>query len=139
MTSDIQIINVEDKNKDILLPFIEKMGSSSQTFRYFQTRSIKNVLLNHELTLVLVRDKSVIGYGHLDREDKLWLGICVIEGETGKGYGKVIMEELLKNQTEPIYLSVDKENKSAIKLYEKYGFDVVQEKYDTLVMTKYVL
>ena len=137
MTSDIQIINVEDKNKDILLPFIEKMGSSSQTFRYFQTRSIKNVLLNHELTLVLVRDKSVIGYGHLDREDKLWLGICVIEGETGKGYGKVIMEELLKNQTEPIYLSVDKDNEPAIKMYRNYGFVPVEENLNNFIMIKY--
>ena len=67
--------------------------------------------------------------GHLDLEDDIvWLGICVENlPYQGKGYGNKMMEKLMNSTTKPIQLSVDKENKRAISLYEKLGFNIFNE------------
>ena len=125
--SGIEVVHVTDQNKSILSQFIDNMGSSSDSFRYFKTRTI-DAIKNHEKTLVLVREDDIVAYGHLDREDKLWLGICVVDTETGKGYGQMMMDYLLDDQKEPIYLTVDKSNLRAVHLYEKYGFRLCEER-----------
>jgi len=133
--SGIEVVRVTDQNKSILSQFIDNMGSSSDSFRYFKTRTI-DAIKNHEKTLVLVREDDIVAYGHLDREDKLWLGICVVDTETGKGYGQMMMDYLLDDQKEPIYLTVDKANIRAVHLYEKYGFKPVRNEQTFIVMEK---
>lgn len=133
--NDIEVVHVTEENKNILSQFIDRMGSSCNSFRYFKTRTL-DVIKNHEKTLVFVRGDDTIAYGHLDREDRLWLGICIVDKETGNGYGKMMMDRLLDDQKEPIYLTVDRTNHRAIDLYEKYGFRPVNHEQNFIVMEK---
>ena len=105
--------------------FIESMGDSSHSFRYYSSRNPDEVIENHIVTFLLF-DDDYVGYGHLDREnDKVWLGICVKEGFKGKGYGKKIMEKLVTSYDGDIYLSVDKDNQHATNLYEIFSFEEI--------------
>jgi len=131
----MRFVNVSEKNIPLLKEFIEKMGEASLSFRYFQTRSIE-VIKNHLLTVLLLDSlENPIAYGHLDPEnDVIWLGICVLPEQMGKGYGNKMMEYLLKCAGElnvdSISLTVDNNNLSAIKLYEKFKFKIEAELKD---------
>jgi len=114
---------------------MEKMGDSSKTFRYYSKRKPEEAISNHIVTLLLF-DGFLVGYGHLDKEGgKVWLGVCVSEGYHGKGYGKKIMEKLISSYNGDIHLSVDKNNKKALSLYEKFSFKKVK-KDDTVFYMK---
>lgn len=124
----MRIVKIDDSNIGLLDGFIANLGESSKTFRYFNTRDV-TVIKNHLATIMMTDDQGYIpySYGHLEPFDnKIWLGICVSEDYVGKGFGKVMLNELIKiakiNKVEVISLSVDKDNISAIKLYEKNNF-----------------
>ena len=117
--------------------FISNCGKSKETFSYFEKRNLK-VLENHLLTLLLFKNNEPVGYGHLDKEkETIWLGICIIEKELKKGYGKIIMKELLsfadKNKIN-LNLSVFKTNIAAYKLYQKFGFKIVKKDENNIYM-----
>ena len=132
----MRLLPVNLENLQYLHDFIENMGSSSANFRYFLKREPEKVLLNHLVT-VLLFDQEAVGYGHLDKEEgKIWLGICVKEGNYGKGYGKTIMKELIASYEGDIYLSVDKDNHRAHKLYELFGFKKIRENDTMYYMIK---
>ena len=126
----IQKISVE--NLEILDKFISKIGKSRLTFRYFDKRIPKEAIKTHLFTIVLLdsangRYKSPVAYGHLDKEgEKVWLGVCVIDSCIGKGYGNIIMKELLNFYDGEIYLSVDEDNIKAINMYKKNKFTNVE-------------
>lgn len=106
------------------------------TFRYWDSRP-RSVINNHIYTTVKTNNNhKIVGYGHLDKEqDRVWLGICVLEQYQGMGYGKKIMEELLENRGNcDLYLTVDKDNYIARKLYESFGFKLIKE--DTVLYLK---
>jgi ribosomal protein S18 acetylase RimI-like enzyme len=74
-----------------------------------------------------------VAYGHLDlSDDVIWLGICVSENQVGKGYGHLVMEDLIqKADSEDILeitLQVDKVNNNAVNLYKKFNFITSEEK-----------
>lgn len=84
-------------------------------------------------------DGKPIGYGHLDKDPsdkKTWLGIALCEKSCGKGLGKKIMEKLLDNHPEDIYLSVDSLNIAGQKLYSKFGFEIIKSKSNIIYMKK---
>lgn len=122
-------ISIEDE-KD-LVSFLSNAGSSLNTFRYFSTRTL-SILNNHLTTILLYEDEKPAGYGHLDKDgETIWLGICVSENKERKGYGKLIMDRLIKEaqlrNISLINLSVDINNHSALKMYVKYGFKICNE------------
>jgi len=132
------IFNIIKKdNIDLLKKFIKLNNSSF--FRYYDTRDIK-IIKNHIITIILVDNENIIGYGHLDFENKMWLGICVLKKYRGNGYGKNIMEYLIeyayKKNVDYIHLTVDKNNNIAKKIYEKYNFKVIEEKKNIYLMKK---
>ena len=122
----INIINFE--NIYLLENFI--LLNKSKYFRYYCNINI-SIIKNHIITLILTKDNNIIGYGHLDNEKKIWLGICIIEKYRGQGYGTIIINYLIdyaiENKIEKIYLTVDKSNIIAKKLYEKYNFKLVKD------------
>mgnify|MGYP005826578975 FL=1 len=123
----MKFLPINTDNVCYLEDFIESMGDSSPSFRYYSSRNPNEVIKNHISTFLLI-DDGCVGYGHLDKEDeKVWLGICVKEGRKGKGYGKAIMEKLVSSYDGDIYLSVDIDNHVAINLYKTFYF----EKIDT--------
>lgn len=134
-----KIVKVDASNPSLILKFLENAGKSLTSFRYFNSRDL-SVLKNHVATLILVDHGEPVGYGHLDCEnDTVWLGIAVIEKETGKGHGKEIMSNLVACAREAnlatIKLSVDKTNIAGINLYKKFGFVQSGEKENIFFFT----
>jgi len=113
--------------------FLKDAGTSLNTFRYFGKRSLE-VVESHRYTILILNDAHVpVAYGHLDsKDDIVWLGICVSEHQVGKGYGKIIMTDLLNRADAEgileITLQVDKANISAVNLYKKFNFITCDEK-----------
>jgi len=107
-------------------------------FTYYQKRPFQKIL-THEYCIILVNDEGVIGgYGHLDFEKHVWLGIYIGEQFRGKGLSKIILSDLLVNGKklglEFIHLSVYKSNKIAIKAYNKIGFNSYKEDENSYYM-----
>ena len=129
----IKSITNTQEDISLLETFLKDAGISLKTFRYFGKRPL-DVINNHKYTILLLNDNEVpVAYGHLDLSaDIVWLGICVSEYQVGKGYGHLIMEELLKKSDSDgileITLQVDKVNVSAINLYTKFNFITCEEK-----------
>ena len=119
---------ITSSNQDLIDVFLGNAGNSLKTFRYFNKRD-KSVLKNHLITLLYFVDNLPICYGHLDHDvsnGRIWLGVAVIEAFLGKGYGKLMLNDLIEfaktKQVEKIYLSVDRENIKASRLYQKFSF-----------------
>jgi len=120
----------ENPNREALVNnFIQSAGDSLSSFRYFEKRDI-SIINEHHHTVLLYSGQEIIGYGHLDPCDlgKVWLGICLKSGHTGKGLGKMIMKNLTEyadaSGHNQINLSVDISNVGGKKLYEQFGFKV---------------
>ena len=130
-----------DKYSVLFLDFLENEIKGNSDFTYFSKRPI-SVLDNHLITILLITNSEVIGYGHIDKEELNWLGIFISERHRGKGLGDVLLNELLKrskeNNLEIICLSVYKKNKGAFNLYNKKGFKVFNENNISFFMKKYI-
>ena len=126
-----EIISIDYSKKNLVEEFLRNAGSSAGKFRYFATRPIE-VLKNHIVTFVVMYEKKVVGYAHLENENgKTWLGTAVIEDEIGKGIGKMLMDKLFAEAKskgiKKITLTVDKDNTAAFSLYKKYEFTILKE------------
>ena len=135
------IIEITEQNKVLLNNFILN-NKLPDTFRYFNKRNI-DVIKNHLITIILLDKELPFGYAHIDFDDnKYWFGICILENYQGNGYGKKIMEYIFNNEKikniDKIYLTVDKINTVAIKLYTKFNFTIIDEKetYFTMCYSK---
>lgn len=130
----MKFLPINQKNINHLDDFIKIIGSSSDSFRYYNSRD-SSVINNHIVTFLLYDDEFV-GYGHLDEEDnKVWLGICVKEGCHGRGYGKKIMKKLVGHDGD-IYLSVDAINTRAIRLYQLFQFQEIDRTEKVVYMKR---
>jgi GNAT superfamily N-acetyltransferase len=109
-----------------VLSILENNPNVTKTFRYYQTRTSSH-FENHMHHFLVQKENDVIGYGHLDYEEKLWLGMFVTDKFVNKGYGKKILQTLVNLTKQDIFLSVDKDNISAINLYLKSGFKIYDQ------------
>ena len=122
-------INENKNSEQLVKDFIESAGNSLDSFRYFEKRTV-SIIDEHYHTVLLYNGEEIIGYGHLDPCDagRIWLGICLKSGHTGKGLGKIIMKNLTEyadsTGIKQINLSVDISNIGGKKLYEQFGFKV---------------
>jgi ribosomal protein S18 acetylase RimI-like enzyme len=135
------ILEIKQHNKELLDTFIVN-NIFPNTFRYFNKRT-SDIISYHLITLLLMDNETPVGYAHIDFDcDKHWFGICILDKYQGKGYGKMMMQYIFNNEKvkniDKIYLTVDKVNNVAIKLYEKYDFNIINEKntYFTMVKNK---
>jgi RimJ/RimL family protein N-acetyltransferase len=133
----LKIIEINKNNINYLEDFIKNELPS--TFRYFKSRNI-DIIKNHIITIILAENDISIGYAHIDYENKYWFGICLLEEYQGKGLGKKIMEYIFNDEKimnlDEIYLSVDKINEKAIKLYKNYNFKIIEENENFYIMKK---
>jgi|688.fasta_scaffold04394_20 GNAT superfamily N-acetyltransferase len=129
----IKSITNTQEHISLLEAFLNDAGTSLKTFRYFGKRPL-DIIKNHKYTILLLNDNEVpVAYGHLDlSDDVIWLGICVSENHMGKGYGHLVMEDLLQKADSEgileITLQVDKVNYIAVNLYKKFNFITSEEK-----------
>lgn len=114
-------IDIKIDNINLLEDFLNANPESQKQFRYYINRTF-DCLSNHKLTRLYFENNICVGYGHLDFDKFLWLGICVGDKFHRMGYGNLIMDDLLSHTDDDIYLTVDKENISAQELYKKKGF-----------------
>lgn len=99
--------------------------NKSVNFRYYDKRDF-DVINNHIYTSLYYYKDKVIGYGHIDNDgERKWLGIFISSDYRNKGVGNIIMDDLLENGLNEIYLTVDVDNINAIKLYKKKGFKIL--------------
>lgn len=146
----MQFVQVKYPDVKLLKQFIAEAGTSLKSFRYFQKRSLE-VIKNHLCTFLLVDEGKPVVYGHLDisneatiaancgsqekitpTEKTIWLGIAVTEKCLGMGLGVMMMNQLIsfakQNKAMEIKLAVDNDNLSAIKLYKKLDFKLIEKK-----------
>ena len=129
----MRIVRITKEDAPLLEKFLSNAGNSLNSFRYFSKRSTK-ILDQHKITLLIINENEIpVAYGHLDCENEIiWLGNCVIEIEKGKGWGQLMMRSLLNfardKKINNIRLSVDNSNSGAIKLYQKFGFQLLERK-----------
>lgn len=128
----MQFTRVTISNTSLLERFVQRAGKSLETFRYFAKRPF-SIVQNHACTWVIEEDGQVEAYGHLDREgDTVWLGIAVTDHARGKGFGRKMMQRLIDSANAQgipkIKLSVDHVNEAAIRLYERFGFRLIEKR-----------
>jgi GNAT superfamily N-acetyltransferase len=131
---NINIKNITNNQKDleILNNFI--CSNKHDNFRYFEKRPL-SIIQNHIYTSLYLVDNKLVGYGHLDKEnDTIWLGILVSENFRGLKIGSFIMDDLIKQHTGRITLSVDIQNTKAISLYKNKGFNIFETRKNNLIM-----
>lgn len=129
--NDIEVIDVCQLNKtEIYNTFLSNIHDYN--FRYFSNRKI-NCLDNHITTLVLYDTKKskYFGYAHIDYVNKYWLGIYIHPEYQGQYIGTLFLNYLLQYKENyklyKISLTVDLNNKSAINLYIKNNFKIVNQ------------
>lgn len=125
---DVELREIRLSETNLIKEFLFFAGSSLNSFRYFDKRPL-TIISNHVITVLMFKNNQPIGYGHLDRDhDDVWLGIAISELMRGRGYGKILMDYLLKiaknKNIKEVRLSVDKVNREAIGLYSYFGFIV---------------
>ena len=78
------------------------------------------------------------GFGVVD-ESTPELGMAVFDGYRGRGFGTQLMQLLIDSLRDggfgKVSLSVDRRN-PALRLYERFGFEVVREKGNAFTMVK---
>ena len=133
----MKYIQITRDNVELLSKFTS--SEISGHFRYFNHRDVNVCVEQHTYTVVGYIDDVAVSYGHLDYEDRYWLGICVLEEFRGKGYGKDMMKHLInmakKKNLPEINLTVDIDNIAGINLYKKVGFlEVSRDKHITMIL-----
>lgn len=111
---------------DDVLEVLDNNPNVTKTFRYYQSRTSFH-FENHIYHFLAQKKNDIVGYGHLDYDDKLWLGMFVVDKFVGLGYGKKILQTLINFSKKDINLSVDKNNISAINLYLGSGFKIYDQ------------
>ena len=135
----MNIIEINLINQTLLEDFIKKIDSDN--FRYYKNRDL-SCLKNHFYTILLMINNISVGYGHIDYnhlDKKYFLGICILSNYQNNGYGNIIMNCLINKFNETfglseLFLTVDKNNIKAIKLYKKFNFNIYFETNDFYLM-----
>jgi len=126
-------VGVDYKNLNLLKEFIG--NNKNNNFRYYESRKFE-CIENHISTNLYYDGDICVGYGHLDFEEKVWLGILVDSNCKGKGYGNIILDDLISKSKTDIHLTVDKDNLIAKNLYLKKKFEILEEKEKHFLMIK---
>lgn len=103
------------------------INNKSNFFRYYDKRNYDHIKFHVYSALYFYEDK-IFGYGHIDFEEKNWLGIFIAEEFRGKKLSKYIIDDLLEKSPSDVYLTVDLDNIKAINLYKQMKFEIIEKK-----------
>ena len=129
------------------IPIIGKAQVDYMLDRFQSKQSISDQIRSGFLYFLIKEDNQFIGYiGVQQKGDELFLSkIYIKSSERGKGHGKKaiqFIERLAKEKgVRKIALTVNKNNRGAIKAYEKLGFknlgSLIQEIGNGFIMDDY--
>ena len=92
----MSIIELNESNIKYLTDFLE--NDFPTTFRYFNNKTVEQIIKNHYKTLLYIENNMPIGYAHIDYDivnNKYWFGICVLSSHCGKGIGKQLIKKII--------------------------------------------
>ena len=133
----IKLELVTSSNIDIYKLLVKK-SLSDTNFTYFQKRDPLKAIENHCRTIILLVDKQIAGYYHLDQDAlKTWFGIFIVKEYRGKGLGKLLLkdaQEFSLNNKIDLHLMVYENNMNAFKMYQDMKFYIISRKDDKIFM-----
>jgi perosamine synthetase len=124
---NMTMVNIDNHNKEkIYNTFLSKI--TNDNFIYFTKRDV-SCFDNHKKTVVIHDniDNKLIAYAHIDYDKKNWLGIYVVEEFRNLKIGSLLISYMIQNMNENIFLTVNKNNDKAKKLYEYFDFKTIDE------------
>ena len=123
---DVKILKMSKEHIEDVLEIEKRCFTDPWTKKMFEDELL-NPLAYY---IVLVKDEKIVGYaGFWDIiDDAQIMNVAVDTMYRGKGLGNLIMEDFIKEakdrNLDTMSLEVRVSNEPAIKLYEKYGFEV---------------
>lgn len=138
------LIKLEKKHIDELLMNLQSLSDEDRYFFHphiFDKKILENLLTDKENYYIYREDNKNIGYCFLrtfGRYETPTLGCIIWKKYRHKNHGYKMMVELIQKNKElgnkKLKLKVYKENINAIKLYEKCGFEKIDEGGDEIWM-----
>lgn len=129
--SSLELITLSEENKNEYLDVFNKSFSDMPHGCYYEIEDIEKYLKDNSLNrYYLVSDKNnIIGFMNIEINDKVGsfdIGLC--KEYRGIGYGKKILEKAIEilntMKAEKVTLIVIGENKIALNMYLKRGFEI---------------
>jgi ribosomal protein S18 acetylase RimI-like enzyme len=124
----------QDVSRDELGSFLSQLTDEKNFFRV----SSSDLLSSSEIVIVEKVDGLIAGIAGVRRHRGVPVFFIVIKAEfQGRGIGDKLMcrlLEIVKTQYNFLLLTVLKENKSAISLFQKYGYRTIGEKHGSYYM-----
>lgn len=81
----------------------------------------------HEYTSVYLDDCLVGYYRFHEEEDKMELDdFYIIDSYQNKGIGSIVLDKCIRDTNKTIFLYVFRKNERAIKLYKRFGFEIIK-------------
>jgi len=138
---ELEFRSLVRKDKTLLSDFLKWLTPQAyETWHHyggaFDQKLASKILMSNEVKIIGIdkKNKRIIVLGHLYSFSEKTCRLGIVSGITGKGYGTlmmgVLLEEARKRGVESIYLSTNKENLAAVKLYLRFGFKTVKEYSD---------
>lgn len=90
-------------------------------------KAMKDVYFPMSQSYIIEENDSIVGF--ISVVDNYLAALFVDANEQGKGYGKMLLEQV-KDQKEYLELKVYQENKKALGFYLKNGFNILEESLD---------
>ena len=131
----------EDKHKEFIFDECIKLVKKYESFKFysldeivmFESKKIDKYI--GEYTVVYDNDTFIGCFKLTEDEDGYELDdLYIVEELRNKGYGTKILEECIKKT--PLTLYVFKNNKIAYDLYQRYGFEVIEDLEDRVKMKR---
>lgn len=116
------------------ISILKKEQIDYMTDKFQSERAVFNQITNEGYEYYILYDNSPLGYISIKKENgRLFLSkFYILKGKRNKGYGRYVFEFVseycLKYNLKSIYLTVNKENKSSIEVYNHFGFKIVDKK-----------
>lgn len=129
---DLKIYSQEDEKKAVSL--IQSFWFSHNDYKMSTDEAKEDLIAwtakGHTLYLIK-RASEIIGFAHMGSRgcEIDWLeDLFILPVHQGKGYGSEVirlLEEIVKEYSESLYIEVAARNQSAAKLYRKLGYNVL--------------
>lgn len=134
-----QIRFIYDLKKEVYQKYVENIygewneENQKKLFERFMKENSKNI------EIIYIKDELVGFYNGRDKDNNIFeIGnICVKPEYQNKGIGTAVLKEIIfEHKEQNIKLQVFKINEKAIKLFEKLGFEKIEENKTHYIMIK---